>query len=124
LSGEVRTSALAQAELNIAKRNTAVALKQTVGHQVAQQSSDPTRFARFVRIVRTANGCVASTPEVADFFRLFRDNGIEYLPTPYPIEDENWNWAMENRSGIFVGTRELAVPTRNHLPALLAVKKL
>src|SRR5438046_3349514 len=31
---------------------------------------------------------------------------------------------MENRSGIFVGTRELAVPTRNHLPALLAVKKL
>src|SRR5437899_10648195 len=31
---------------------------------------------------------------------------------------------MENRSGIFVGTREFAVPTRNHLSALLAVKKL
>jgi hypothetical protein len=31
---------------------------------------------------------------------------------------------MENRSGIFLGTREFAVPTRNHLPALLAVKKL
>ena len=101
-----------------------VALKETGAHQVAQQLSDPTRFARFVRIVRAANGCVASTPEVADFFRFFRDDGIEYLPTPYPIEDENWNWAMENRSGIFVGTREFAVPTRNHLSALLAVKKL
>ena len=31
---------------------------------------------------------------------------------------------MDNRSGIFVGTREFAVPTRNHLSALLAVKKL
>src|SRR5207249_833684 len=35
-----------------------------------------------------------------------------------------WNWAMENRSGIFVGTREFAVPSRNHLAALLATKKL
>jgi len=124
LRGDFRPSERALAELKKSKRKTVVALKETGAHQVAQQLSDPTRFARFVRMVRTANGCVASTPEVADFFRLFRDNGIEYLPTPYPIEDENWNWAMENRSGIFVGTREFAVPTRNHLPALLAVKKL
>jgi hypothetical protein len=124
LRGDFRASERALAELKKSKRKTVVALKETGAHQVAQQLSDPTRFARFVRMVRTANGCVASTPEVADFFRLFRDNGIEYLPTPYPIEDENWNWAMENRSGIFVGTREFAVPTRNHLSALLAVKKL
>jgi len=124
LRGDFRPSERALAELKKSKRKTVVALKETGAHQVAQQLSDPTRFARFVRIVRTANGCVASTPEVADFFRLFRDNGIEYLPTPYPIEDENWNWAMENRSGIFVGTREFGVPSRNHLAALLAVKKL
>jgi hypothetical protein len=124
LRGDFRASERALAELKKSKRKTVVALKETGAHQVAQQLSDPTRFARFVRIVRTANGCVASTPEVADFFRLFRDKGIEYLPTPYPIEDDNWNWALENRSGIFVGTRELAVPTRNHLSALLAVKKL
>src|SRR5205823_9859399 len=31
---------------------------------------------------------------------------------------------MENRSGIFVGTREFAVPSRNHLAALVAVKRL
>src|SRR5207248_11690773 len=98
--------------------------KETGAHQIAQQLTDPARFARFVRIVRAANGCVASTPEAADFFRLFRDNGIEFVPTPYPIEDENWNWTIENRSGIFVGTREFAVPSRNHLAALLAVKKL
>ena len=108
LRGDFRPSERALAELKRTKRKTVVALKETGAHQVAQQLSDPTRFARFVRIVRAANGCVASTPEVADFFRFFRDDGIEYLPTPYPIEDENWNWAMENRSGIFVGTREFA----------------
>jgi hypothetical protein len=124
LRGDFRASERALAELKKSKRKTVVALKETGAHQIAHQLSDPARFARFVKIVRAANGCGASTPEVADFFRLFRDCGIEYLPTPYPIEDENWNWAMENRSGIFVGTREFAVPTRNHLSALLAVKKL
>src|SRR5438270_4623272 len=124
LRGDFRASERALAELKKSKRQNAVALKETGTHQTAQQLSDPVRFARFVKIVREADGCVASTPEAADFFRLFRDNGIEFVPTPYPIEDENWNWTIENRSGIFVGTREFAVPSRNHLAALLAVKKL
>jgi hypothetical protein len=124
LRGDFRANERALAELKKSKRKTVVALKETGAHQIAQQLSDPARFARFVRIVRAANGCVAGTPEVADFFRLFRDKGIGYLPTPYPIEDQNWNWTMENRSGIFLGTRELGVPSRNHLAALLAAKKL
>src|SRR6184192_2871818 len=124
LRGDFRASERALAELKKLKRKTVVALKETGAHQIAHQLSDPARFARFLKILREANGGIASTPEAADFFRLFRNNGIEFVPTPYPIEDENWNWAMENRSGIFVGTRELAVPTRNHLSALLAVKKL
>jgi hypothetical protein len=110
--------------LKKSKRRTVVALKETGAHQIAQQLSDPARFARFVKIVRAADGCVASTPEAAELFRSFRHQGIEFIPTPYPINDQNWNWAKEHRSGIFVGTRELSVPTRNHFAALLAAKKL
>jgi hypothetical protein len=124
LRGDFRASERALAELKKSQRKTVVALKETGAHQIAQQLSDPARFARFVKIVREANGGIASTREAADFFRLLRDNGIEFVPTPYPVEDENWNWAMENRSGIFVGTREFAVPSRNHLAALVAVKRL
>jgi hypothetical protein len=124
LRGDFRASERALAELKKSKRKTVVALKETGAHQIAQQLSDPARFARFLKIVHEANGGIASTPEAADFFRLFRDDGIEFVPTPYPIEDENWNWAMENRSGIFVGTREFAVPSRNHLAALVAAKRL
>src|SRR6266576_6369046 len=82
LRGDYRASERALAELKKSKRKTVVALKETGAHQIAQQLSGPARFARFVRIVRAANGGIASTPEVADFFRLFRDKGIEYLPTP------------------------------------------
>src|SRR6266700_3515352 len=124
LRGDFRASERALAELKKSKRKTVVALKETGAHQIAHQLSDPARFARFLKIVREANGGIATTPEAADFFRLFRDNGIEFVPTPYPVEDENWNWAMENRSGIFVGTREFAVPSRNHLAALVTVKRL
>jgi len=124
LRGDFRASERALAELKKLKRKTVVALKETGAHQIAQQLSDPARFARFVKIVREADGCIASTPEAANFFRSFRHDGVDFIPTPYPIEDENWNWAMEHRSGIFVGTRELSVPTRHHFAALLAAKKL
>jgi hypothetical protein len=124
LRGDFRATERALSELKKARRITAISLKETGAHQIAQQLSDPTRFARFAKIVNEANGCVATTPEAAELFRAFRREAIAFLPTPYPIEDENWNWSMENRTGIFVGTREFDVPSRNHLTALLAAKKL
>ena len=124
LRGDFRPSERALAELKKSNRKTVVALKETGAHQIAHQLSDPTVFARFIRIVREADGALASTPEMAELFRSFRDHGIEFIPTPYPVEDDNWNWAMENRSGILVGTREFAVPSRNHLSALLAARQL
>jgi len=124
LRGDFRATERALVELKKARRITAVSLKETGLHQIAQQLSDPARFARFAKIVSEANGCIATTPEGAELFRAFRAEGIAFVPTPYPIEDENWNWAMENRSGILIGTREFDVPSRNHLIALLAAKKL
>jgi hypothetical protein len=46
------------------------------------------------------------------------------LPTPYPIDDPAWNLAVPitRRSGIFIGTREFSVPSRNHLLALGAAR--
>ena len=124
LRGDFRATERALSELKQAGRITAVSLKETGVHQIARQLSDPARFARFVKIVTDANGCIAITPEATELFRAFRREAIAFLPTPYPIEDENWNWAMENRTGIFIGTREFDVPSRNHLTALLAARKL
>src|SRR5205085_6241920 len=51
---------------------------------------------------------------------------VAFIPTPYPIEDQRWNFSvrMPQQSGIFVGTREWNVPSRNHLAALVIARQL
>src|SRR5690606_7711019 len=51
---------------------------------------------------------------------------VEFIPTPYPVEDSRWDFSLpaESRKGIFLGTREWSVPSRNHLAALLTIRPL
>lgn len=124
LRGDFRATEHALTELKKTKRPVAVAFKETGLHQIAHQLSDAGKLARFLKIVRGADGCIASTPEAAEFFGAVRPERVEFIPTPCPIEDADWNWAADHRAGIFVGTREFDVPSRNHLAAMLAAKKL
>ncbi len=124
LRGDFRATEGALAELKKAKRPVVVAFKETGLYQIAQQLSESTRLGRFLEIVRAADGCIASTPEAAEMIRSVRSERVAFIPMPCPIEDEDWNWAAENRAGIFVGTREFDVSTRNHLAAMLAAKRL
>jgi hypothetical protein len=130
LRGNFRASERALAECQQARRTVAVALKETGLHQIAQQLRDPARFARFLRVVADADGCVATTPEAAEIFRrirLKRDaESVAFIPTPYPLEDKAWDFAAppNQQSGIFVGTREWDVPSRNHLGALLLAREI
>ena len=70
----------------------------------------------------------APTPEAADFYRASCSGRIisEFIPTPYPLHDARWNFAQPNeqKRGIFVGTREWDVPSRNHLAALMAARQI
>jgi len=114
--------------LQTAGRFVAVALKETGLHQIAHQLSDPARLARFTRIVNRAPGCLAPTTEAADFYRAIRRNpdGVVFIPTAYPVDDLRWNFAqpINQRAGIFVGTREWDTPSRNHLATLLSARQL
>jgi len=128
LRGDFGAAERALAALRKGGRPVAVSLKETGLHQIAQQLQHPARLARFVRIVQRADGCIAPTPEAADLYRAIRGNAdrVAFIPTPYPIEDERWNFSarITDRSGIFVGTREWDVPSRNHLGALLVASEL
>src|SRR5438270_734266 len=46
--------------------------------------------------------------------------------TRYPVDDPRWDFSrpIEQRAGIFIGTREWDVPSRNHLVALLVARQL
>lgn len=128
LRGDFGASARALDALQKEGRFVAVSLKETGLHQIAEQLRNATRLQRFVRIVKQADACLAPTPEAADLYRAVRGSldRVAFIPTPYPVDDERWNFSRPHseRAGIFIGTREWEVPSRNHLAALLVAREL
>ena len=128
LRGDFRASERALAKLKKAGLPVAVSLKETGLHQIAGQLDDRARLTRFSEIVRAADGYVAPTLEAADLARTLREDAgsVEFIPTPYPLHDPQWDLSrpVAERQGIFLGTREWNVPSRNHAAALLAAKRL
>jgi hypothetical protein len=130
LRSDFRASERALAELRKQGRTVALSLKETGLHQIAQQLRDRAKLSRFMKIVAEADGCIATTPEAAEIYQRVRSKRdpatVAFLPTPYPIEGQRWNFSApaSEQSGIFVGTREWDVPSRNHFPALLVARQL
>src|SRR6266446_4178661 len=130
LRGDFRNSERALSELKKHGRTVAVSLKETGLHQIAQQLCDHEKLSRFMKIVGQADGCVATTPEAAEIYQRTRwkrsPATVAFVPTPYPLEDPQWNFSLppNEQSGIFLGTREWDVPSRNHFAALLVARQL
>jgi len=130
LRGDFRASERALTELKREGRIVAVSLKETGLHQIAQQLRDPGKLSRFIKIVAQADACIATTPEAAEIYRRVRHKHdpatVTFMPTPYPIDDQRWDFSVppNERSGIFIGTREWDVPSRNHFAALLVGRQL
>ncbi|PYK40007.1 MAG: hypothetical protein DME49_01825 [Verrucomicrobia bacterium] len=130
LRGDFRSSERALGELKKHGQTVAVSLKETGLHQIAQQLCIPAKLARFMKIVAQADGCIATTPEAAEIYRGARGKRdpatVAFIPPPYPLEDRQWNFSVppDQQSGIFVGTREWDVPSRNHFAALLVARQL
>ena len=130
LRSDFRASERALIDLKREGRTVAVSLKETGLHQIAQQLRDPAKLSRFIKIVTQADACIATTPEAAEIYQRVRSKydpaTVTFIPTPYPIEDQRWNFSVpeKQQAGIFVGTREWDVPSRNHIAALLVARQL
>ncbi|MFV0338443.1 MAG: hypothetical protein ACK5LK_09415 [Chthoniobacterales bacterium] len=100
--------------------------KESGLHQVSSALNNPQTLDAFLKLAQMAEGFLSSTP---DLLPLYRGAGMEhgcFIPTPYPLEFPEWKLKtpIEKRSGIFIGTREFDVPSRNHLAALLSAAKV
>jgi hypothetical protein len=130
LRSDFRASERALADLKKQGRTVVVSMKETGLHQIAQQLCEPGKLSRFMKIVGEANGCIATTSEAAEIYQRVRSKQdpvtVAFIPTPYPIHDERWDFSLPlaEQSGIFVGTREWDVPSRNHFAALLVARHL
>lgn len=97
-----------------------ISLKESGAHQVADFLNDAGRSALFRRICGEADGFLSSTPELVTLYRSAGCRGGFFAPTPYPLEESAWDFGipLSERTGIFVGTREFGIPSRNHWRAV------
>jgi len=127
MRGDLRASDRAITELKKHGRTVAVSLKETGLHQISQQLRNPGQLSRLTKILAAADGYLATTPESANVFgSISRSKPVVFICTPYPVGDLRWDFSrsIDERNGIFIGTREWNVPTRNHLAALLMARQI
>lgn len=103
-----------------------VSLKESGAHQVAETLGDVARWELFSAICSAADGAISSTPGLCALYRAAGAGEAHFIPTPYPVGDPAWNFStpLEKRRGIFVGTREFGVPSRNHMAAVVIADQL
>jgi len=110
------------------EKNKAVvfAWKEAGAHQVAQQLASPRSIALFRDLCGRSDGAIATTADLVPLFLGAGAPRVEFIPTPYPVEDARWDFRRpdEDKRGVIIGTRELFVPSRNHLAALLLIRRL
>jgi hypothetical protein len=113
-------------EFRRSKKTVVVSLKESGLFQAEALLSDPKRLELFREICGRAAAVLSPVEELLPIYRAAGARIVEFIPTPYPIEDERWNFSvpLDQRRGIFLGTREFDVPARHHLAALLTIKPL
>lgn len=100
--------------------STWISWKESGLHQVSAALQDPARWLAFREICAQADGFISSTQELSALYRQAGCGRGDFIPTPYPVDAADWDFSqpVERREGIFIGTREFDVPTRNHLLAV------
>jgi len=123
LRGDLSESQRAFAVLKAHGCFVAISFKESGAQQVARQLSKPKRIQRFREIASSADLCLSSTPDLVPLFASVSKRTI-HVPTPYPFEFISWNFSRPTieRRGVFIGTREFDVLSRNHLLALSAAR--
>jgi len=113
-------------EFRRSKKTLVVSLKESGLFQAEAQLRDPARLELFREVCGRAAAVITPVEELLPIYRAVGVRVAEFIPTPYPVEDERWNFSrpLEERRGIFIGTREFDVPSRHHLAALMTIQPL
>ena len=125
LRSDLKPALAALKTLKEQERTVAISWKESGLHQIAKQLNSAASIALFREICTLADGALSSTPELVQLYRAAGARLTEFIPTPYPVDDARWDFShpLAERSGIFIGTREWDVPSRNHAAALLRASR-
>ncbi|MEN6320682.1 MAG: hypothetical protein ABFD82_18240 [Syntrophaceae bacterium] len=103
-----------------------VAFKETGFQQIVSRMSCPRQIKRVREIFFLADGCISPTRALVSIYKSLTIAPVVFIPTPYPVDDPRWDFSvpLDQRKGIFAGTREFFNHTRNHLFSLFLLKKI
>ncbi len=103
-----------------------VAWKECGQAQLANQLAEPKIWGPYAEILRLCDGVVSPTLVPPPVPANLEIPPFHPIPTPYPVDLPDWNHALplDEREGIFLGTREFFIPSRNHLAALTAALRV
>jgi hypothetical protein len=126
LGRDLKACRVALAELRSAGKTVAVAFKDARAAEIADLLGKPDRLKLFQEICARADLAIGTAPDLVPLFLAAGARHAEFVLPPLPVEDERWDFSMpiEERRGIFVGTRTFADLSRNHLAALLCIRQL
>jgi hypothetical protein len=126
LTHDLSRARMALTRLRREKKVVVLAWKEAGAHQITDQLRTPRNVGFFRELCERSDGAIATTHDLGQLFLSCGAARVEFIPTPYPVEDSRWDFRRENeeKRGVLIGTRELFVPTRNHLHALLVIKRL
>ena len=133
LRRDLGASLRALRRLKKAGRTAVVTFKESGGSQIAARLVRPGDLKTLGTILSEADGILAPTSsltDVLDYARPLASTASTlpavFIPTPYPVDDPRWDFGVqpEKRRGIFIGTREFDVASRQHLAALYAARRV
>jgi hypothetical protein len=126
LGRDLTACRVALAELRRAGKTVAVAFKDAGAFEVAELLRNAGRLKLFQEICARADLAIATTPDLVPLFLAAGARHAEFLLPPLPVEDHRWDFStpIEERRGIFVGTRSFLNVSGNHLAALLSIRQL
>lgn len=126
LRRDLKAGLSAVRELKAKGKKVAVSWKESGLHQVAHQLDEPKNIELFKQICAEADAALSSAPDIVPIYQAMGARVVEFIPTPYPVDDSRWDFSVPfaERRGVLIGTREFEVPSRNHLAAILCAKTL
>lgn len=109
--------------LKDAGKTVVITIKETGLQQIGAHFQKFENWSAFKRLCEQADGAIATTYDTKPLYHAAnRKLPILFLPPPYPVEE--WDLSSPEKKGIFIGTRQLFVTSRNHALALVMVSPL
>ena len=114
--------------LKKAGHTVVITLKETGLSQISGHFQTFDHWTAFRQLCLEADGALATTFDTLPLYQSAnRQLPTAFIPPPYPVEESEWDisrLATEASKGVFVGTRQLFVTSRNHALALSLIAPL